>query len=475
MPDVATDTLGPGDYSLLAAAGWDNTSVYDEGLTKHRRSWTRPPGETAFRERIEHRNALIAAIEAMGDIEMSQVEESLGLTVDSLPASIFPAVADSRWTGGFAYAPENQYAAILNDVCGQLPDVAYLSPSTAAQPTSGTGTAGTSGHLAAGAYSYLVVPILVNGGQGTPSAAITATTTGSVGDVALAWTAPATSGAAVVGYAIYGRTASSYTLIGTSSGTSFTDTGAAGVTFAVTPPGNLPQVGYVPFLIQVQDECSTIGWKARDFVGRALRLLDNATPNAIEREFWSGAFAQNTTTGPIYQSDFPAGLNAFLTQTGTPSNGGSSIAAVDLTPTGGPPSITRGMQILEDYLANAGFGGQGMIHVAPQTSPNLLGARRLGALLLSVMDNIIVPGSGYPTSGAQGPIGNGAANASATTGWMFASDLVSVRLDDPMVFPSTYAEALDRPNNVLRFRAQRYAAVTFDNARLAAVRVELSS
>src|ERR1035437_2842370 len=75
MPDVATDTLGPGDYSLLAAAGWDNTSVYDGGLTKHRRSWTRPPGENAFRERIEHRNALIAAIEAMGDIEMSQVAE----------------------------------------------------------------------------------------------------------------------------------------------------------------------------------------------------------------------------------------------------------------------------------------------------------------------------------------------------------------------------------------------------------------
>jgi hypothetical protein len=58
---------------------------------------------------------------------------------------------------------------------------------------------------------------------------------------------------------------------------------------------------------------------------------------------------------------------------------------------------------------------------------------------------------------------------------MFASDLVSVRLDDPMIYPSTFAEAMDRPNNLLRFRAQRFAAATFDGARLAACRVTLST
>ena len=237
---------------------------------------------------------------------------------------------------------------------------------------------------------------------------------------------------------------------------------------------NLPLVGYVPFLIQVEDSCSTWGWSERDFTGRALRLLDNATPNAVEREFWTGAFARNTNTGPI------VGTNAFLQQSNNPANGGTGLAAVDLTP-GTVPSVTRGIQILEDYLANTGFGGQGMLHVAPETSPNLLGARRVGSLLLSVMDNIIVPGSGYPTSGATGPAG--ASNATPPSGqqWIFATDLVSVRLDLPNVFPSVFAEAVERGNliattpNLVRIRAQRFAAVSFDLNRLAACRVTLAT
>jgi hypothetical protein len=95
------------------------------------------------------------------------------------------------------------------------------------------------------------------------------------------------------------------------------------------------------------------------------------------------------------------------------------------------------------------------------------------------MDNIIVPGSGYPTSGATGPIGNANATPTAGTAWMFATDLVSVRLDEPFVTPPVFAEALDRseagaPNQVT-IRAQRYAAATWDQNRLAAVRVTLST
>jgi hypothetical protein len=119
------------------------------------------------------------------------------------------------------------------------------------------------------------------------------------------------------------------------------------------------------------------------------------------------------------------------------------------------------------------------LHVAPETSPNLLGARRLGALLLSVMDNIIVPGSGYPTTGSTGPIGNANANPGAGNAWIFATDLTSVRLDPPMIYPATLAEALDRGTagepNTIRFRAQRFAAITFDLNRLAACRVALAS
>jgi hypothetical protein len=102
------------------------------------------------------------------------------------------------------------------------------------------------------------------------------------------------------------------------------------------------------------------------------------------------------------------------------------------------------------------------------------------------MDNIIVPGSGYPTTSpgstsniAAGPIGNANATAPAGQGWITATDLISVRLDEPNVYPSTFAEALDRgydgEANMVRFRAQRFAAATWDGARLASVRVNLSS
>ena len=371
MPDVAVDAFGPGAGPLLAAAGWERRHY---GRANRREcedpyGWDRPPGDTSLRGALEYRNALVAAdIRSMDDLPTEQPELPVSVDPTSLPGSVFGATVRSRWTGGFAYAPENQRASGVVDPCGA-------------------------------------------------------------------------------------------------------------VDFADPNPTNLPLVAFIPFVIEATDQCSAFGWSERDYVGRALRLLDNATPAAIEREFWAGAYSQ-AIAGTI-PPDLP-GANAFLQQSGTPTSGGTTLVPVDLTP---PivPSISRGIQILEDYLANTGFGGQGMLHVAPETSPNLLGARRVGALLLSVVDNIIVPGSGYPTSGATGPAGNANADPGAGNQWIYATDLVSVRLDEPEIFPQTLAEALDRGNgssttpNTIRIRAQRFGAVTFDGARLAACRVSLAT
>lgn len=479
MPDVATDTFGPGagpplTASAMADAGWAN--VYAKGARDGAGDmvWNRPAGDVMYRIMAERRNALIASVGVMSDLELKQAEIDYNVTPESLPTSVFPATAKSRWTGGFAYAPENQYpGGLVDGFCNQPIDLPFLATGSLAVPTSASATpSNTGGTLthAHGPYTYVVVGVDITGGQGLPTAPFTATiATGSAGSAAVAWSAPATGGTPVA-YNVY----RDGVLIANVTGTSFTDTGAKSPTLA-GQFSNLPQVGYIPFVIVVEDTASAFGWEVRDFTGRALRLLDNATPNALEREFYTGSFARNTITGPIYQADFPSGLNAFLTQPGIPVDGGSSIAAVDLTPSGGPCSITRGIQIGEDYLANTGFGGQGMIHVAPETSPNLLGARRVGALLLSVMDNIIVPGSGYPTSGATGPIGNADATPADGVAWIYFTDLTSVRLDEPVVWPQDMAEAVHRSDNTIRFRAERYGAVTFDGARLAAVQVNLPS
>jgi hypothetical protein len=489
MPDVETDTFGPGDGpSLVAGAGYDSTIDPNSG----RRMFHRLPGDETYRKAAEKHNALVAAgmVESMGDVVAEQMEEDPASDGYHLPESVFAATADSRWTGGFAFAPENQFRGLLNDWAGQSSDIPYMTGNGAAAPAGGASTPSiTGGTLTAAAspYSYVLAAIFEDGSIGNASAAIAATiSSGVAGSVALNWTAPA---APAAGVAIFGRFATAYRLLGTVAigTTTFTDTGASSPTLvgSLPPLGNTPVVGFIPYLIQVRDKMSAFGWKQRDFVGRALRLLDFATPNAIERELWSGAFAQAGFGGAVYQSDFPQGFNAFFTQSGTPSSGGTLLVPQDLTPTpASPPSVTRGIQILEDYLANTGGGGQGMLHVAPETSPNLLGARRVGALLLSVMDNIIVPGSGYPTSGAQGPIGNAHATASSTTAWLFATDLIQVRLDAPYVYPSTLAEAMDRvvgstggtgEPDTITFRAQRFASATWDGARLAACLVTLAT
>jgi hypothetical protein len=230
--------------------------------------------------------------------------------------------------------------------------------------------------------------------------------------------------------------------------------------------GNLPIVTCYPWLVVVEDSCSSFGFEARDFIGRATRLCDNATPNAIEAEFWTGALAQAAGNGNNYLTNPASVIN--LTPGGTSSSPGHTD--------GTPCSITRGVQILEDALASTGFGGQGMIHTMPETAPNFLGARRVGAQLLSVMDNIIIPGSGYPGTGP-----GGAAPASGGHAWIYATDLVQVRLDKIQVFPDNLQEALDRgqhssaqPNRIT-FRAERIVAATFDVYRHFACQVTLST
>jgi hypothetical protein len=212
--------------------------------------------------------------------------------------------------------------------------------------------------------------------------------------------------------------------------------------------------------VEAEDVCSTWGFNIHDFKGRATRLVSLAAKAQIEREFWSGYLA--------IAGSYP---NNYLTNNADP-------AFIDLTPGGGPPSVARGQQILEDYLQQCGFGGQGMIHTQAQTAPNLLSARLVDGprpgtqQLLSVLGNIMVPGSGYT--------GLGPANAApaAGTSWMYATDIVSIRMDPDekiKTFPDTLAEATDRALNLIRFRATKFAAASWDAACHAGCRVTLAT
>jgi len=241
------------------------------------------------------------------------------------------------------------------------------------------------------------------------------------------------------------------------------------------PWTNAPVVSYDPYAIIAADKCSSFGFVARDYVDRALRLLDYVTPNQLEQEFWTGALA----TFKGYPNRFLADLNV-----------------VDVTPvTGTAVSRVRGIELLEQAMAGCGAGQQAYIHMQPQNAGQLgQFTRRVGNLMLSPLDSIIVPGVGYPGTGP------GGITATAGTTWMYATGPVRIRLGDPMIFPdgredsvmnigrdekgnysipvdaeSILGSAIDRSKNTITIRAERPAAATFDGGCQFAVLVNFDS
>jgi len=135
-------------------------------------------------------------------------------------------------------------------------------------------------------------------------------------------------------------------------------------------------------------------------------------------------------------------------------------------------SMAEGLGIIQSYLSNTGFGGQGMIHLVPEAAPNLLNSRRVGKFLLDQFDNIIVPGVGYTGSGPS------TETPADGTSWIYGTDLVATRLQkNPTIFPKLLSQALDRSEggnpNLITFRAERFAAAYFDALRQYAVLVYL--
>jgi hypothetical protein len=384
--------------------------------------------------------------------------EMLALLPDALEAEL-KALAGESWVGGFQYAPENHGAAWLRDACDDddpstPPLPAPQAPMLVANPAGGT--------LPAVAHEYQITALNVLG-ETTPSS-FTAHTNVLNDSNTLTWDEVADG----IQYNVYGRVAGSIGLLATvgpfaeGQTPTWTDTGA-GSPGAAPPVSNTtggagiytnpPMVQYVPFIIEVADTCSAFGWSERDFKGRALRWLDIATPEAIGAEFWTGTW----TTARGYP-------NNFLT---------NNASVTDLTP-GTVPSIVRGLNILQDALANCGMGGQGMIHTLPETTPSLVNARRVGKYLLDTSDNFIVPDPGYTN------VGPGNVVPGAGYGWMFATDMVMTRVEEEgTVFPDTFSEALDRGQagepNTITFRAERFAAAYFDAQCHFACKVALPS
>lgn len=209
-------------------------------------------------------------------------------------------------------------------------------------------------------------------------------------------------------------------------------------------PDNHNIITSYPFLLVAEETESAFGWEEINYVERATQRMEAMQSKIAEREFWTGEVAQLDDLDPdVYQ---------WLGQE----------SAIDLTPGSGavPPRIA--MSLLEAALGQAG-NGQGVLHFT-RGMGMLMPDRWSEALLYSQLDSVVILGAGYPGTG---PDGSDPADGEE---WVYATNLVNVRLGPVEVFPDNMSEALDRQKNTVSYRVERYCTVSWDGNAHYAIR-----
>lgn len=206
---------------------------------------------------------------------------------------------------------------------------------------------------------------------------------------------------------------------------------------------------YYPFDIRASIKVSTMGTNPADIEASAKMALDVVTQKAVEREFWYGDIARSLTS----PND-----NRWL----------ASTASVDVTPSAGTAVKVRyGLALLEQALAGAPLGAQGVIH----TTRDVASALRLeadGKTLRTNLETPVVAGVGYSKDG---PDGN---PAPAGQAWMYATGPVSVRLGKLTIVPDKLNQAIDVRTNTIEYFVDRPAAITWATTDSYAVLVDLT-
>jgi hypothetical protein len=228
------------------------------------------------------------------------------------------------------------------------------------------------------------------------------------------------------------------------------------------PTGALPtpdtveaQIDVLPFAVEGSDTISNFG--AGDDELRAERV-DYARRNylaceekRISAELWKGTLTTSLGSGNRFLAD----SNAVLVE-------GDRLLGY----------ITA-LAALEKAINDSTCGGQAMIHARADTISiwDAGGAlRRVGNLILTIHDTIVVPGAGYDGTAPTGATGEDPAHSgvvpSLDSAWAYATSVVDLRrsaFSEPQSMlertnPSSTATAT---SNVLTTRVWKVAAVTW--------------
>lgn len=209
-----------------------------------------------------------------------------------------------------------------------------------------------------------------------------------------------------------------------------------------TPPTIEAQIDVRPYVVEGVDKRSTFGTpkdgemdEARQFARRQLLACES---KQIAKELWTGRLSDGSLSGNHYLSDANVAL----------PEGGALLGYV------------TALAVLEREIKNRTCGQQGMIHARADTVSiwDAGGAlRRVGNLILTIHDTIVVADAGYDGSA---PLNWTPHLPSADAAWAYATTIVDVRRGAFMVSQT----ALDRVNpstNLLTTYERRPAASTW--------------
>lgn len=207
-----------------------------------------------------------------------------------------------------------------------------------------------------------------------------------------------------------------------------------------------------PFVVAASDRCSTIGFAARDYEGRARRILAAQQSRLIANEFWNGTIRDAKSLDNTALVD----------------------ANCDLT-CGDPASVVTAFGLLEEALAQYLGGRPGMLHVSPSVFTHAKAAflfDLVGQVWRTPMGNAVVCDAGYLL--ANGP---GGGTDLSTSQWAYATGEVRVFIGEVLVVPGPLPEAVaaatDRATNTLTLYAERLALIQWDDCCHCAAEIDL--
>ena len=219
-----------------------------------------------------------------------------------------------------------------------------------------------------------------------------------------------------------------------------------------------------PFSLTVRDRCSTFGWQAADYEGRATRALAVKRTWGVEREFEKGELiGTNLHLADTYVAPDPTTVQLAAGANVSPTDG---LALLDEAIGNSTNVIGRGMIWATPFVA-AKWKAAGLLAYETIDDDSGLGRR---AVILSPAGNYVIIGGGFE---GRGPDGN--VVASHASQWAYATDPVVVVASSPTTIPSTLAEATDKETNTVVYRQTQWFAILWAGLLHAGVKISTAT